>query len=211
MRIDIAGFGTRDQRAEYIVREFGEHLTGSVLDVGCDECRLRHLLGDGITYTGIDIGGTPDIRIDLDAIDRLPFDDAAFDAVVCTDVLEHLEHLHLIFDELARVARGRLIISLPNNWVNARQPIARGRGHIGYYGLPIEKPNDRHKWFFSMTEAREFLEGQTRRLPIEIIEMRAVEKPRPLPIRWALHLVNGRGEKYLNRYAHTLWAVIAKR
>ena len=55
-----------------------------------------------------------------------------------------------------RVSRGCIILSLPNNWANARRPIARGRGAIGHYGLPLEPPVDRHKWFFSLAEARQF-------------------------------------------------------
>ena len=67
---------------------------------------LRDLL-PRVRYTGIDLGGTPDITIDLERADRLPFDAAAFRCVVCSDVLEHLDNLHAVFGELLRVA-GRL-------------------------------------------------------------------------------------------------------
>ena len=208
---DLAHFATRSDRANYLVDKFGKLLVGNVLDVGCDMRLLRKLLPPEVAYTGIDIGGDPDIQIDLEKIDRLPFDDAAFECVVCTDVLEHIDNLHHVFAELARVSSRYIIISLPNNWVNARLPVARGRGHIGFYGLPVNKPVDRHKWFFSLSEAREFFEGQADSMSLNIVEMLAVDKPRPPVLRSLLRLFTPSKERYLNRYAHTLWAIFEKK
>ena len=207
--VDFASFSDRPLRAQYMARLFGGFLKGSVLDVGCDRRQLNSLI-NADRYTGIDFAGAPDLTINLEQTASLPFADGEFDCVVCTDVLEHLNNLHHIFGELIRVSRGTLVISLPNNWVNARQPIERGRGSFNKYGLPVEPPADRHKWFFSLSEARDFLKAAEDRYPVRVVEMRATEKPRPLPLRLLLHLRSPRQECYLNRYAHTLWAVLQK-
>ncbi len=201
-------FAQRADRSRYIAERFGAALGPSLLDVGCDRALLRDLLPLE-RYVGIDVGGTPDITLNLETIDRLPFDDAAFEAVVCSDVLEHLDNLHFVFGELVRVARRHLLISLPNNWCNARRPIERGKGKMAHYGLPAEPPADRHKWFFGFTEAREFLEAQAARHGLEIETMIANEKPKSAFVR-SLRKLRWPGERYLNRYAHTLWVLYRK-
>lgn len=208
--IDTAQFNVRAKRIRYLAAHFGRFLGGSVLDVGCDTCLLRDMLPPGSSYVGIDISGNPDIHLDLEKVKSLPFEDNAFDVVVCTDVLEHLDNLHSVFAELVRVSKRYLVISLPSNWSSARRPIARGKGNIGHYGLPVEPPADRHKWFFNLSEAKAFLEGQAGMLSLSVIEMRITEKPKPLVIRTILRLRAMSEERYLNRYAHTLWAVLEK-
>jgi SAM-dependent methyltransferase len=210
MNVEQISFRDRSGRSEYVARRFQEVLKGKVLDVGCDKAVLRKLLPQ-VEYTGVDIGGTPDIQVNLEAAGKLPFADGSFDCVVCTDVLEHLENLHQIFGELVRVSRRHLVISLPNNWTNARVPIARGRGSFGKYGLPAEKPPDRHKWFFSLSEAADFIQAQTAKYPIVCREIFATEKPRSGLVRGARRLRYPAIECYLNRYAHTLWARLEKR
>jgi SAM-dependent methyltransferase len=205
-RVDYVTFRERADRSRYIAATFRDQLRGRVLDVGCDKAVLRSLLSD-IRYTGIDIGGTPDLVINLDNIERLPFDDGAFDATVCSDVLEHLEHIHKIFGELVRVTTSHLVISLPNNWVNARRPIERGKGAIAHYGLPPTPPADRHRWFFGLSEAVEFMRGQERLHPVALESLVVNEKPRPLAVRALRRLRYPNEERYLNRYAHTVWAV----
>jgi SAM-dependent methyltransferase len=47
--------------------------------------------------------------------DRLPFDDASFDTVVCTQVLEHAAKPWILFAEMTRILRadGVLILTIP--------------------------------------------------------------------------------------------------
>ena len=208
--IDKAKFSQRSDRARYIKEHFRALLTGSILDVGCDQAYLRDLLPDS-SYTGIDVRGRADIQLNMEQVNRLPFDDSAFDSVICADVLEHLDNLYCIFGELVRVCRKYLIISLPNNWCAARRKIERGYGKIAHYGLPSQPPQDRHKWFFGLTEARDFFEAQDRYYPISLCQLRATEKPRSFLLTSILHLCYLSEEHYLNRYAHTLWAVFEKR
>lgn len=210
MNVEIASFPERRLRSEYIANRFRPLLKGKVLDVGCDRALLKELV-PGLDYYGIDIGGTPDRIVDLEKEDQVPFPDNSFDCIVCSDVLEHLNNIHKIFGELLRVSRSHVVLSLPNNWVNARRPVARGKGHIGHYGLPIDPKPDRHKWFFSLSEGEAFIRGQQAKFPFEIVEMYAMEKPRFAPLRMVRRLVAGSQSQYLNRYAHTLWAVLKKK
>lgn len=50
------------------------------------------------------IGGLQ-IAYDIGAGEALPYKDAAFDAVVCVDVLEHVADLHRVLSEVTRVLR----------------------------------------------------------------------------------------------------------
>ena len=209
LRVEYGSFTDRSLRAKYIAKRFGPLLSGKLLDVGCDRAVLKELL-PGTEYTGIDVGGSPDLIINLEKVDRLPFGDATFDCVVCADVLEHLDNLHQVFGELVRVSRAHLILSLPNNWANARRAISRGRGSIGHYGLPAHPPADRHKWFFCLTEAAAFIQAQSKDYGLSIRELYAMERPRPALVRMARRCANGSQLRYLNRYAHTLWALLAK-
>jgi SAM-dependent methyltransferase len=210
MRVDYSAFSARADRTKYIVNSFGQYISGKVLDVGCDKAVMKKLL-PAIDYIGVDIAGEPDIRLNLEEMDALPFSDNAFNCVICSDVLEHLDNIHHVFGELVRVAGKYLIISLPNNWTNARRPLERGKGSFDKYGLPVVPPKDRHKWFFSLEEARQFLVGQTELFPVEIKEFRVTEKPRPFVTRAYRRLFYPAEKDYLNRYAHTLWVVLQKK
>lgn len=211
MLVDYVNFYKREERTRYIFEKFQNYFGKKILDVGCDKAVLKTLITD-IEYTGLDVSGTPDVCLDLEKVDRLPFDDSSFDCVICADVLEHLENLHLIFSELLRVSRNHVIIAWPNNWVNARVPIERGYGSFKHYGLPTEKPHDRHKWFFSLSEARHFVREQIRKNgDIQLVEERVSEKPKFFLFRLLRHLRYPNQEYYLNRYAHTLWTVLKRK
>ncbi|MBI3620920.1 MAG: methyltransferase domain-containing protein [Nitrospirae bacterium] len=209
MQVEYISFSDRSVRSRYIADRFQPYLNGRVLDVGCDQAVLKRLRPD-LQYTGIDVQGKPDLEINLEKVPALPFADRAFDCVVCSDVLEHLDNMHHVFGELVRVTRRHLIISLPNCWSVARVPIERGRGTFGHYGLPIDPPRDRHKWFFSLAEAEAFLRGQTGKYPITLLKLLVSEKPRPFLIRGVRRLRYLTQGRYLNRYAHTLWALFER-
>ena len=205
---ELATFAERRSRSEFVARRFAPYLARSVLDVGCYEAPLRELLAD-VRYVGIDIAGKPDIVANLDTREPLPFADRSFDAVICIEVLEHLDNLHHVFGELARVSAGHVIVSLPNCWRDARRPVERGHGHFAHYGLPADAPADRHKWFFSYAEARDFIVAQAARRGLEMVELFGTEQHRAPWLRAARRL-RYPGERYLNRYAQTIWAVMRK-
>jgi len=118
-------------------------------------------------YCELDIVGRPDIKEDLDKDYPLPIESNRFDAVICTDVLEHLEELHRTLRELVRISRKYIIISVPNAFMEVRRYIKRDKytgdaGKAGYdigyytkfYGLPLRKPVDHHRWFFPIPKLK---------------------------------------------------------
>lgn len=152
----------RAGKAVYIASKYAPILAGRVLDVGCDQRQLAAHLPATARYTGIDLAPPADVVLDLDAHD-LPCADASFDTVVCTDVLEHLDRLHAVFDELCRVSSDRVIVSLPNCVRNLLLTVFQGSGgQLKYYGLPTEAPKDRHRWFFGYEDAARFVAARGR-------------------------------------------------
>lgn len=205
---EFATFRERRERSAYVARRFAEYLREAVLDVGCYGAPLRDLIG-AERYVGVDIAGAPDLVIDLDTPHPLPFGDSAFPSVICIEVLEHLDHLHHVFDELVRVASRYVIVSLPNCWRDARRPIERGKGAFAHYGLPAERPVDRHKWFFGYVEGRDFLLSAAARHGLEMVELFGTEQHRNALVR-AWRRARYPGLRYHNRYVQTLWAVMRK-
>ncbi|MCP4708735.1 MAG: hypothetical protein GY869_08930, partial [Planctomycetes bacterium] len=99
----------------------------------------------------------------------------------------------------------------PNNWNAARVPIQRGKGTFAHYCLPADKPDDRHKWFFSLADAQNFIQTHLTRQPkIKLIEERICEKPRNPLLRLCRRLRYPKLIRYLNRFSHTGWFVIEK-
>lgn len=208
MKTERISFNTRRARSEFVAKRFADIFRGEVLDVGCYEAPLRELLQD-CEYFGVDIAGRPDMTVNLDSADPLPFADNSMNCVLCIEVLEHLENLHRVFDELIRISRHHILISLPNCWRDARLPIERGKGDFAHYGLPAEKPVDRHRWFFNHVQARDFLLENARRHALEVVEIFATEQERPVLVR-LLRRLSYPGERYLNRYTQTVWCLLRK-
>ncbi len=202
-------FPARESRSRFVLERFKQYLQGAILDVGCFEAPLRDLLPSSVEYTGIDVTGNPDLTVNLETVERLPFDDGQFDCVICIEVLEHLDNLHAMFAELVRVSRKHIIVSLPNCWCAARRPVGRGKGDFSHYGLPIHKPDDRHKWFFSLTEAKTFIEAKANEFELTIADMFIAEKPRNGILR-TLRKLRYQGDRYHNRYSRTLWVALEK-
>ena len=200
----------RSSKAEYVWRKYRSILTGSILDVGADECHLKSHLDEDTSYLGIGLGGTPDRQVDLE--NGVPFPDNSFDCVLCLDVLEHLENIHDVFDELCRIAKKYVILSLPNphmvllNYKKAELNYSDEQ-HIKFYGLPLEKPADRHRWFFSGEEACRFILYRAEKNGMQVIQLdnERIEIP---PCCWSDGLSHVADED--QHCAKNIWAVLKK-
>jgi SAM-dependent methyltransferase len=84
-----------------------------VLDYGSGASPYRDLLGDGIEYVAADFTGNPRATLRLNPDGSLPAPDGTFDAVVSTQVLEHVVSPAAYLRECRRVLRpgGRLLLS----------------------------------------------------------------------------------------------------
>lgn len=93
-----------------------------ILDVACGKGWLAsRLAARGADVVGVDLAlttGDRAVRYDgfrrcEGSIEALPFPDAAFDTVVSTHTLEHVQHFGRALDELRRVARRRVVVVVP--------------------------------------------------------------------------------------------------
>ena len=84
-----------------------------VLDYGCADVPYRHFFPADVEYVPADLPGNPHAVLELDPEGRIPSEDQSFDAVVSTQVLEHVEDPARYLAECARVLRpgGRLLLS----------------------------------------------------------------------------------------------------
>lgn len=167
----------RPSKAAWIADKYRAILGGHVLDVGCDQKHLSEHLPPGARYLGVDMGPPADVVVNLDR-QELPFGPGSFDTVLCADVLEHLDRLHDVFDRLCSIARGHVIIALPNPLRNLLLSLHEGTRGVGlkYYGLPLEPPPDRHRWFFGYEEAERFLRERGRRNGFSVEQVEPEER-----------------------------------
>lgn len=104
---------------------------GDLLDIGCGSQPYRSWVEErGLSYTGIDWWSsihTPEfddtIRWDLNA-SPWPLPDAAYDAILCTEVLEHVPDPPRLMAECARVCRpgGLMLLTSPMVWPEHEAP-----------------------------------------------------------------------------------------
>ncbi len=106
------------------IRELSPSISGNYLDIGAGHGDLIQFVRQEFSVTARACDYTPDLIrepgvpvdiADLD-IEGLPYPDAQFDLVTCTEVIEHLEHFRRTFRESYRVLRpgGIFVVSTPN-------------------------------------------------------------------------------------------------
>lgn len=195
----------RSARNRELVARFGRYMTGSVLDVGCWERDLRLHLPEGVRYWGVDIGGDPDERMDLD-MGVLLMHDGEFDCVVISDVLEHLSKPHATFDECLRVARRYLVVTLPNCAAYVKRAVLSGGDMPSLYGLPTLEPHYRNLWLMNYDDARWFVQGRAWHNGARVVEAHTVGDWN----RWWKRLLMPRELRRRNLWATGYWAVVEK-
>ena len=96
-----------------------------LLDYGCGDGYYRTLAPPGVDYVGADLAGNANASAELNADGTLPFPDAEFDAVLSTQVLEHVAEPHRYLAECHRVLRpgGRMLLSTHGIMVHHRDPV----------------------------------------------------------------------------------------
>ena len=108
-----------------LTREWAERLgTGRVVGVDLDDPRLR---------AEWEAGARPNLEYRAAEAHALPFADGEFDLVAGIEVLEHVPDPDAALREMARVARRRLLVSVPREPIWRLLNVARGAylSHLG--------------------------------------------------------------------------------
>ncbi len=131
----------------------------SFLDVGGGEGYLADLIKSLLGAEGFSADLSPKacrralelFGVDAVAIDasRLPFPDSAFDLVICSEVIEHVEHPIEVLLEIDRVARSVLLVTTEQAYA---EPHVRDRMIAARSGLPHAE-----RGFFAIQDFRNLL------------------------------------------------------
>lgn len=107
------GIALRERNATQLARLgwVWKEAEGSVLEVGAREGQYPDREG----WIRLDIEGGPGPHVVGDG-EALPFMDGSFDTVLLAEVLEHVEEPRRLLREALRVARGRVVLTTPNEW-----------------------------------------------------------------------------------------------
>lgn len=101
-----------------------EHLVrGDLLDVGCGNAPYRVWYAPLVdSYRGYDHVPTA-VTTEVGPAEDLPYDDASFDTVLATEVLEHVVDVNAAARELRRVLRpgGHALVTLPSSTRSTRR------------------------------------------------------------------------------------------
>jgi 2-polyprenyl-3-methyl-5-hydroxy-6-metoxy-1,4-benzoquinol methylase len=156
---------------------------GKILDVGCGNGNISLYLGSlNYDVKGIDVSdesiryaqnrnALPNVKFQCISAEELTINEERFDAIVCSEVLEHLEKPEVLLKTLAQLlkANGIILITVPNgfgprevlitkpmqwltkknNWLT--KSILKLKHVLGYSGTTLQSSNEdlTHIQFFS--------------------------------------------------------------
>jgi SAM-dependent methyltransferase len=98
---------------------------GRVLDFGCADRPYRHLFAPTTEFVGADLPGNPDAELVIGSDGTIETPPEAFDAVLSTQVLEHVADPDVYLAESHRVLRsgGRILLSTHGFMVYHPDPV----------------------------------------------------------------------------------------
>jgi SAM-dependent methyltransferase len=146
----------------------------TAIDIGCGDGYLLHQMykqcPDAQLY-GLDLTqgrikttkqNVPTSFLLRGDVIHLPFPDNAFDVVVCSELLEHLTNYKEAIDELVRITKKKLILTVPNELrlVHVLCPKCKTRhyvdGHVTFFTDVKLKAPFRDKKNVDVTDVRKF-------------------------------------------------------
>ena len=171
MCFKLIGTTTDEVRVNWVIKQLKALPHGiRILDAGAGELRfkphcnhLQYVAQDFAQYdgggngAGLQTGKWDNTRLDIVSdITRIPVDDASFDAILCTEVFEHIPDAISAVREFARILKpgGTLLITAPFNSLTHFAPY-HFCGHNRYWymhhlplmGLEIGEIEANGSWF----------------------------------------------------------------
>jgi SAM-dependent methyltransferase len=120
-------------------------ISGTLLDLGCGTAPLEDFLDErAASVVKCDWQNSfhvTDIDVEADLNAKLPFEDARFDTIVLSDVLEHIHKPHLLLSEVKRILKcgGMLIGNSPFIYLLHEEPYDYHRYTKYYYSKTFEE------------------------------------------------------------------------
>ena len=98
---------------------------GRVIDYGCADVPYRRLFASDADFVPADLPGNPRAAVQIRSDGTLPVPDEDFDALLSTQVLEHVNDPQLYLSECFRVLRpgGRMLLSTHGIMVHHADPV----------------------------------------------------------------------------------------
>lgn len=121
-----------NKRIRLVLEFLGEQPRHKVLEMGCGPGFILRQVHSGARF-GIDLAlgslkkgaelfGQDKMKFAAANTEALPFRDATFDRVICTEVIEHVQNPPLLLQELMRVLKpeGKAVLTVPNDRLVSR-------------------------------------------------------------------------------------------
>ncbi|OJJ16410.1 hypothetical protein BKI52_34550 [marine bacterium AO1-C] len=184
------------KRMNFIVTQVAEHTSkdAKILDVGCGNGNMSLALGaNGCEVLGVDISPKaifyaqkrnpyPNVFFAVKDVNTLIADGKKYDAIVCSEVLEHLQHPEKLLQEIRKLLtpNGVLVVTVPNGkgprerlvtrpvqWLYAHQPklwslLTRIKARLGYQNTTTQSLAEdlQHVQFFSKRALRKLAKAE---------------------------------------------------
>ena len=158
---NLKKYQSRNPLKRLMIKRFNDQLAAivmklrpeNVLEAGCGEGFIISFLSGrypSVEFCGLDIDPgaldyarhlVPDTRLVCGDITRMPFPDGSFDLVICVAVLTFVKEPRLALRELRRVARGHVLLAVPNEpWFSLGNVLTLN------YVSSLGNPGFLHRW-----------------------------------------------------------------
>jgi SAM-dependent methyltransferase len=149
MNAPVQDIVLHDEQASYglhknILDLLQKEQPGRLLDVGCGtgffakkvrerwdtEVHVAEYRREFVRYEGLQVS-----EVDLNLLQRLPYEDDSFDYIVLIEVIEHVKHPWFLMEELARILRpgGKIFLTTPNvHHLGSKLKVAFGSDFWGF-------------------------------------------------------------------------------
>lgn len=158
-----------------------------ILDAGAGPCPYKSKFIHCV-YESTDFKDEHKILDFVCTLDKIPKNDEIYDAILCTEVLEHVEKPQEVINELYRITKkgGKLFLTVPQEWMVHQKPynfyyftnyglesLAKNAGFRKYKIAPMGG------WFWMIADAIKFnsLVNQLKKKPIFYYPIKALGFP----------------------------------